>query len=76
MGCPCHGCPMNCRSIEIHKTIYWKMDKYYKERDGENYIPSKVKRMMREDDYENVVISKKKSSKINYEKLNEYLNKN
>lgn len=75
MPCQCYGCPMNCRNMHIHRAIYWKMDRYYQEKKKENYIPSKVKRIMREeDDLEDTIISKKPSSKINYEKLKEYQN--
>ncbi len=75
MSCPCFGCPMKCRNMHIHRAIYWKMDKYYLEKEKENYIPRKVKRIMRdEDDLEETKILKKPSSKINYDKLKEYQN--
>ncbi len=75
MTCPCYGCPMKCRNMNIHRAIYWKIDKYYLEKQKEDYIPSKVKRFMRdEDEIEDTKISKKPSSKINYEKLKEYQN--
>ena len=75
MSCACYGCPMKCRNMSIHRAIYWKIDKYYLEREKENYIPRKVKRIMtEEDDLEETKILKKPSSKINYEKLKEYQN--
>lgn len=77
MPCQCYGCPMNCKDMHMHRSIYWKMEKYYKEKNKENYIPSKVRRLMSdEDEMEDTKISKKPSSKINYEKLKEYQNTN
>lgn len=57
MTCQCYGCPMNCKNMHvalplaltdfvgmhIHRSIYWKMDRYYQEKNKDNYLPSKVK---------------------------------
>lgn len=73
MICPFYGCPMKCRNMKIHRAIYWKMDKYYQ--DKEEYIPSKLRRVSKkldEDVETEIKPLGKKSPKINYEKLKEY----